>query len=221
MRRMRRSAKARSAVFTLAANGTTTNGLLDTSLVGTGPTSLKPLRSQLSSMGPGPSTSSGRGTLTIDQNNVVTNYVYYIVSAGKIFITLKATLQAQFACRTCHWTKHPRLGEYVGGCLCSLSGIDSTTNPSNNISAVGVLQVTNLSGDLTWGFERCRHASWRNGRSRSAPPAKLLHITQLREPRARSRSAGGSLATVYLIAPFFILPGLARASTLEHIRRRP
>lgn len=134
--------------FTLAANGTTTNDLLDTSVVGTGPTS-----SAFSAIfnAAGPSTSNGRGTLTITQSST-TNYVYYIVAAGKIFVIesdssgSSSTIRAGMA-----------IGQSIpssantSGAVFALAGIDLTSSPSNNDCAVGVLQVANLSsGSLTW-----------------------------------------------------------------------
>jgi hypothetical protein len=134
--------------FTLAANGTTTNGLLDTSLAGTGPTSSSAAFSAVFN-GAGPSTSSGRGTLTINQNNVVTNYVYYIVSQGRIFIVeddSSGTIRAGLATG-----QSIPANANTSGAVFALAGIDPASSPSNNISAVGVLQVTNLtSGGLTW-----------------------------------------------------------------------
>jgi hypothetical protein len=134
--------------FTLAANGTTTAALLDTSVVGVGSTS-----STFSAIfnAAGPSASSGRGTLTITQNST-TNYIYYIVAAGKIFVIESDPLGSSSTIRA-----GVAIGQTIpssantSGAVFALAGIDPTSNPSNNDCAVGVLQVSNLSsGSLTW-----------------------------------------------------------------------
>jgi hypothetical protein len=131
--------------FTLPANGTATNGFLDTSVAGTGTSSTN---ASFTAAFNAPIAGSGRGILTVTQGST-TNYVYYIVAAGKIFVIendTSGTIRAGMA-----------IGQTIpasantSGAVFALAGIDPASSPSNNVSAAGVLQVTSLSiNSLTW-----------------------------------------------------------------------
>jgi hypothetical protein len=130
--------------FTLGQNGMSTNGIADFSQAGTGPTFTNTsLSFTLAAAGPN---ASGRGTMSSTDPGGTANFVYYVVSAGKILVmaTDSATLTGVVSRQS---TPFSPLS--TGTSVFALSGFD-TVSP-NDISAVGVLTVTGPnSASLLW-----------------------------------------------------------------------
>ncbi len=70
--------------FTLNAGGATSNGLIDMSVAGTGPTLINAqLLVTLATSGPD---ANGRSTLTLSEGGLTTNYVYYVVDPAEFIL---------------------------------------------------------------------------------------------------------------------------------------
>ena len=127
--------------FTLAATGAVTNGLLDTSVAGTG-SFLTNSSFTSSFVAPG---SNGRGTLTIVASGTTTNYAYYVIRAGKFVVVQTDSSPASNSIQT-----GVALGQNASiasttvntaGSVFALTGVHA--GGVGDISAIGLLQVSN------------------------------------------------------------------------------
>ena len=131
--------------FTLAASGAVTNGLLDTSVAGTGPF-LTDSSFTSTFVAPG---SNGRGTLTIAASGTTTNYAYYATQTGKFVVVQIDSSPASNSIQT-----GVALGQYLpavntAGSVFALTGVHA--GGVGDISAIGLLQVSNsTNATLHW-----------------------------------------------------------------------
>ena len=136
--------------FTLNATGTNTSGLFDVSVAGTGPTTVGgSLSVTLAAGGPD---ASGGGSLSLSENGIATNYVYFIANAGRFVLMQTDTnvpntlgtgvAEAQnlpFTAATANTT----------GSIFALTGFDSAR--ANYVSTVGRVQIASSNAaTLLW-----------------------------------------------------------------------
>jgi hypothetical protein len=123
--------------FTLAATGAVTNGLLDTSVAGTG-SFLTNSSFTATFTAPG---SNGRGTLTIVASGTTTNYAYYVILAGKFVVVQTDSSPASNSIQTGVALGQNASIAYTAGSVFALTGVHA--GGVGDISAIGLLQVSN------------------------------------------------------------------------------
>lgn len=136
--------------FVLSANGASTSGLADASVAGSGPTATAAaLVVSLAAAGPD---GNGRGTMSMSESGANTNYVYYVVNAGK-FLAVQTDSIAPNQPRTGVAEKQslPFSAATVNttGSVFALAGFDTTAAAA--ISGIGRLVVSGSNlASLLW-----------------------------------------------------------------------
>ena len=136
--------------FVLSANGASTSGIADVSVAGTGPTATA--AALVVTLAPAGPDQNGRGTLSMSEGGAATNYVYYVVNAGKI-LAVQSDSNPPNMPRTGVAEKQslPFTAATVNttGSVFALAGFDTTA--AADISGIGRLVVTGSnSGNLLW-----------------------------------------------------------------------
>jgi hypothetical protein len=142
--------------LTLASSGASTNVTFDRSIAGigaAGPTTGASANLAFGSAGPD---ANGRGTFTLTLNDALAsttqNFAYYVVNVGKI-VAVEAdgngTMTAEFSRQNTPFTAATVA---TSGSVFAMTGVD-TVAASNEITAVGQLQITGVGADtgtLRW-----------------------------------------------------------------------
>jgi len=181
--------------FTLGSNGMSTNGFMDFSRSGTGPTfTNQPISFTFAAAGP---SASGRGTITSTDSGGSASFVYYVVSSSTILALRTDGLAITGVIGKQH-LPFSMTTVNTGGAVFALAGADALT--SNDIAAIGQLQVTNsTSAVLHWDA---------NDTGAIFGPATASNQTVTFDPttgRGTITVAGGFASGLFDTAVFYLL----------------
>jgi hypothetical protein len=137
--------------FTLNANGTSSNAIVDVSVSGTGPSA--PAAASSLVFAPAGPNGSGRGTFSLTESSGVTNYTYYVISASKFVVIETDAAPPSQMVRTGVVEKQilPFTSTTVNtaASVFGVTGLD--TAAGHTIDAIGVVHVTGgNAGTLHW-----------------------------------------------------------------------
>jgi hypothetical protein len=136
--------------FTLSANGTSNSGLFDVSVAGTGATTAGgSLSVTFAAAGPD---ANGRGSLSLSENGITTNYIYFIINAGRfVLMQTDTNVPNTLSTGVAETQNLPFAAATVNtmGSIFALTGFDSAL--ANYVSTVGRVQVVSSNAaTLLW-----------------------------------------------------------------------